>query len=99
MKASSGAGLSTPATTSAAIRPLSIAGHPAVIPKENYSIIGPGVTQSAQQVVNLREPHGFNIGAAAMPDGVVNNLHLHFTAEVFLKLEWNLEDALGGRRQ
>ncbi|WP_051478306.1 hypothetical protein [Arthrobacter sp. H5] len=52
--------------------------------KENYSIIGPGVTQSAQQVVNLREPHGFNIGAAAMPDGVVNNLHLHFTAEVFL---------------
>lgn len=52
--------------------------------KENYSIIGPGVTQNAQQVVNLREPHGFNIGAAAMPHGVVNNLHLHFTAEVFL---------------
>lgn len=52
--------------------------------KENYSIIGPGVTQNAQQVVNLREPHGFNIGAAAMPGGVVNSLHLHFTAEVFL---------------
>ena len=52
--------------------------------KENYSMIGPGVTQNPGQVVNLREPHGFNIGAAAMPNGVTNNLHLHYTAEVFL---------------
>ncbi|MGW1144943.1 cupin domain-containing protein [Streptomyces sp. NPDC002454] len=52
--------------------------------KENYAMIGPGVTQSADQVVNLRDPHGFNIGAAAMPNGVTNNLHLHFTAEVFV---------------
>lgn len=52
--------------------------------KQNYSFIGPGVTQSASQVVNIPEPHGFNIGAAAMPKGVTNNLHLHFTAEVFL---------------
>lgn len=52
--------------------------------KQNYAMIGPGVTQSAGQVINLREPHGFNIGAAAMPHGVTNNLHLHFTAEVFL---------------
>ncbi|WP_244231202.1 cupin domain-containing protein [Saccharomonospora piscinae] len=51
--------------------------------KENYAMIGPGVTQSADQVVNLREPHGYNIGAAAMPNGITNNLHLHFTAEVF----------------
>ena len=58
--------------------------------KENYSMIGPGVTSSADQVVNLREPHGFNIGAAAMPNGITNNLHIHFTAEVFLvfKGEW-----------
>ena len=58
--------------------------------KENYSLIGPGVTSSADQVVNLREPHGFNIGAAAMPNGITNNLHIHFTAEVFLvfKGEW-----------
>lgn len=58
--------------------------------KENYSIIGPGVTSSAEQTINLPEPHGFNIGAAAMPNGVVNNLHLHFTAEVFIvqKGEW-----------
>ncbi|PXY36481.1 cupin domain-containing protein [Prauserella flavalba] len=51
--------------------------------KENYAMIGPGVTQNADQVVNLREPHGYNIGAAAMPSGITNNLHLHFTAEVF----------------
>jgi quercetin dioxygenase-like cupin family protein len=58
--------------------------------KENYSIIGPGVTSSADQVVNLPEPHGFNIGAAAMPHGITNNLHIHFTAEVFIvqKGEW-----------
>lgn len=52
--------------------------------KENYSIIGPGVTSSAEQVINLPEPHGFNIGAAAMPHGITNNLHVHFTAEVFI---------------
>ncbi len=52
--------------------------------KENYSMIGPGVTSSTEQVVNLREPHGFNLGAAAMPTGITNNLHIHFTAEVFM---------------
>ena len=52
--------------------------------KENYSLIGPGVTQSADQVVNLAEPHGFSLGVAAMPPGTVNNLHLHYTAEVFM---------------
>ncbi len=52
--------------------------------KQNYSMIGPGVTTSTEQVVNIREPHGFNIGAAAMPHGITNNLHIHFTAEVFM---------------
>lgn len=58
--------------------------------KENYSIIGPGVTSSDDQVINLPEAHGFNIGAAAMPHGITNNLHIHFTAEVFIvqKGEW-----------
>ena len=51
--------------------------------KENYSFIGPGVSQSDKQFVNLKEFHGFNIGAAAMPQGCINNLHIHFTAEVF----------------
>lgn len=52
--------------------------------KASYSFVGPGVSQNADQIVNLVEPHGFNIGAATMPHGVVNNPHLHFTAEVFI---------------
>jgi len=52
--------------------------------KENYSLVGPGVTQSHDQVVNITEPHGFSLGVAAMPPGTVNNLHVHFTAEVFM---------------
>ena len=69
--------------------------------KENYSMIGPGVTSSADQVINLREPHGFNVGAAAMPNGITNNLHIHFTAEVFLvfkgswKIRWGDDGADG----
>ncbi|UNS95563.1 cupin domain-containing protein [Streptomyces tubbatahanensis] len=69
--------------------------------KENYAMVGPGVTQSSSQVVNLREPHGYNIGAAAMPHGITNNLHLHFTAEVFLcfrgeyLLRWGAEGEEG----
>ncbi len=57
---------------------------PGSMPKENFSIIGPGVTQNPAQVINLREPHGFNIGAAGMHPGITNNLHLHFTTEVFI---------------
>ncbi len=52
--------------------------------KENYSLIGAGVTQSADQVVNITEPHGFSLGVAAMPPGTTNNLHVHYTAEVFM---------------
>ena len=51
--------------------------------KLNYSFIGPGVAQSDKQTVNLSEPHGFQIGGVTLPPGRVNNLHLHFTAEVF----------------
>ncbi len=60
---------------------------PGSTPKENYAIVGPGVTQNPGQVVNLREPHGFNVGAAGLPAGVTNNLHLHFTSEVFIACE------------
>ena len=58
--------------------------------KVNYSIIGAGVTQSDEQVVNIAEPHGFALGVAAMPHGVTNNLHMHYTAEVFMvyRGEW-----------
>ncbi|GHD00093.1 hypothetical protein [Zhihengliuella salsuginis] len=52
--------------------------------KDNYSFIGVGVSQNSDQFINLQENHGFNLGAAGMPNGVTNNLHLHFTAEVFI---------------
>jgi len=54
--------------------------------KENYAFVGPGVSQNPNQYINLTEPHGFNTGAAGMPNGISNNLHLHFTAEVFINL-------------
>jgi mannose-6-phosphate isomerase-like protein (cupin superfamily) len=52
--------------------------------KENYTIIGPGVSESSKRVINLVEAHGFNFGAAAMPYGTKNSLHSHLTAEVFI---------------
>ena len=66
--------------------------------KENYSLIGNGVSQSPGQVINLREDHGYNIGAAAMPNGVTNSLHMHFTAEVFLNFrgDWLFRWGRGG---
>lgn len=67
--------------------------------KENYSLIGAGVTQSADQVVNLAEPHGFSLGVAAMPAGTVNNLHLHYTAEVFMVYsgQWTFRWGVDGK--
>lgn len=55
--------------------------------KQNFSVIGAGVTQSADQVVNLTDAHGFQLGAAGMPGGITNNLHIHYTAEVFMVFE------------
>ena len=69
--------------------------------KENYAFIGGGVSQNAGQVINLTEPHGFNTGAAGMPNGISNNLHLHFTAEVFVnlggqfRLRWGIDGKQG----
>ncbi len=51
--------------------------------KENFTIIGPGVSESADQYVHIEEPHGFNLGAARQPPGCVNSQHSHETAEVF----------------
>ncbi|ANE04654.1 cupin domain-containing protein [Corynebacterium crudilactis] len=55
--------------------------------KDNYSFVGPGVSQSSDQFVNVSSAHGFQLGAAGMPNGVSNSLHLHFTAEVFVNFE------------
>ncbi|TDI37066.1 MAG: cupin domain-containing protein [Acidobacteria bacterium] len=59
--------------------------------KHNFSFIGPGVSQNPDQHVNVRDPHGFNIGAAGLPPGTVNNQHLHFTAEVFVSIGTDVE--------
>lgn len=58
--------------------------------KENYALIGPGVSENPEQVVPVSDPHGFNLGVAAMPHGITNSLHMHFTAEVFscFRGEW-----------
>ena len=55
--------------------------------KENFSIIGAGVSESADQHVHLRETPGFNIGAAGQPPRCRNSLHFHRTAEVFFVLK------------
>ncbi len=53
-------------------------------PKFNYALIGPGVAQDPNQSVNLREPHGFQVGGVSMPHGKTNPAHMHFTCEVFV---------------
>lgn len=54
--------------------------------KENFTIIGGGVSESADQHVHIGIPHGFNIGAAGQPPKCRNSLHSHRTAEVFFVL-------------
>jgi quercetin dioxygenase-like cupin family protein len=54
--------------------------------KENFTIIGGGVSESADQHVHIRETPGFNIGAAGQPPYCRNSLHSHRTAEVFYVL-------------
>ena len=66
--------------------------------KDNYSIIGVGVSESRHQKVNLPEKHGFCIGAAGQPPRVKNSPHSHFTAEVFMvysghwRFYWNNDE-------
>jgi len=66
--------------------------------KDNYSIIGGGVSESKHQKVNLSEKHGFCIGAAGQPPRTKNSPHSHFTAEVFMvynsawRFYWNNDE-------
>ncbi len=54
--------------------------------KENFTIIGGGVSESPDQHVHINLPHGFNIGAAGQPPKCRNSLHDHRTAEAFFVL-------------
>ncbi len=55
--------------------------------KENFTIIGGGVSESPDQHVHIAIAHGFNIGAAGQPPKCRNSLHSHRTAEVFFVLK------------
>ncbi len=55
--------------------------------KENFTIIGGGVSESPDQHVHISIPHGFNIGAAGQSPKCRNSLHSHRTAEVFFVLK------------
>ncbi len=55
--------------------------------KENFTIIGGGVSESADQHVHITDKIGFNIGAAGQPPKCRNSLHSHTTAEVFFVLK------------
>ena len=61
--------------------------------KENFTIIGPGVSENPEQHVHITDPHGFNIGGARQPPGCVNSQHSHDTAEVFVvhSGEWRFD--------
>lgn len=52
--------------------------------KENFTIIGPGVSENPGQHIHIAEPHGFNIGGARQPPACVNSQHSHDTAETFV---------------
>lgn len=54
--------------------------------KENFTIIGGGVSESPDQHVHITDAIGFNIGAAGQPPKCRNSLHSHRTAEVFFVL-------------
>lgn len=55
--------------------------------KENFTIIGGGVSESPDQHVHISEKHGFNVGAAGQPPRCRNSLHSHHTAECFFVLK------------
>lgn len=52
--------------------------------KENFTIIGPGVSENPAQHIHIPVPHGFNIGGARQPPRCLNSQHSHLTEEVFI---------------
>lgn len=58
--------------------------------KENFCLIGEGVSENPDQIVHITLPHGFDVGAARQPKGCKNSHHSHNTEEVFIvhKGEW-----------
>lgn len=52
--------------------------------KDNYCIIGEGVSENPDQHVHILDNKGFNVGAAGQPAGIKNSLHSHTSAEIFI---------------
>ena len=71
--------------------------NPGTEGKENFTIIGGGVSENPEQYVHIKESPGVNIGGARQPAGCTNSLHSHRTAEVFIihsgswRMFWGLE--------
>jgi mannose-6-phosphate isomerase-like protein (cupin superfamily) len=69
--------------------------------KENFTIVGGGVSESPDQHVHITDKIGFNIGAAGQPPKCRNSLHSHTTAEVFFvakgrwRFFWGLHGTAG----
>ena len=67
--------------------------------KSNYAFIGSGVSQNADQFINLEEPHGFNLGRGRdaqrhhqQPAPALHRRGVH-------QLRRHIPGALGGRRE
>ena len=54
--------------------------------KENFTIIGGGVSESPDQHVHIKETPGFNIGAAGQPPRCRNSLHVHSNTRY--RIDW-----------
>lgn len=63
--------------------------------KTSFSFIGAGVTQNEEAPTNLIEAHGFCVGGAGLKPGMINNSHLHYTAEVFVCLSGQWKVSIG----
>ena len=67
--------------------------------KENFTVVGPGVSENPNQYVHIPLPHGFNIGGARQPAGCLNSQHSHDTAEVFIVHSGKWKFFLGVNRE
>lgn len=67
--------------------------------KENFCLVGPGVSENPDQHIHIKIPHGFNVGAAKQPKGCKNSHHSHETEEVFLVHKGSWQFTIGEHGQ
>ena len=59
--------------------------------KENFTIVGPGVSENPNQHVHIPEPHGFKLRALKMASGAAVPAHGRHEEEVIFVLKGTLE--------